>query len=293
MPLVVLPLQRQACRDLITSATMAFQDTTDMQSQERAKVIWRQLARQFWDKSVADSKKGPNKQKLHGTKTYEWLCGIEHMLKISANASWMDFQVVHEALLAERMEAPCMSICIDQGGDGWSGSNWLLHKQVMLMRLFDSSHRNWNDVRLALAATSTLHMTSLMGILVLNLDHGPYAGWAWWQQLHQGAEELMQVSSMEDESFIQLWPRIDNEIGVEELCDEARASAWKNLPACVAHKNVKVGMCRWFQYTSAVREYLKIWSLSLVVQLCGCSVGTDNRVADPCGSGRCTSTRGG
>jgi hypothetical protein len=45
-----------------------------------------------------------------------------------------------------------MTLCIDQGSDGWAAKNFLIHKGVCLTVLADDSHRKWNNATLALKA---------------------------------------------------------------------------------------------------------------------------------------------
>ena len=77
----------QATRDIITSATLAFQNDENKTDQEKAKASWRSLADDFWSQTAAESDK--NKKKiLHRTKVYEWIVATCHMLMIGCGSTW-------------------------------------------------------------------------------------------------------------------------------------------------------------------------------------------------------------
>ena len=59
---------------------------------------------------------------------------------------------------------------------------------VKLILLVDWNHRDWNDVQHAIKDCGW-KVASLLLIIIMNLDHGPWAGQAWWEQLKAGAEE--------------------------------------------------------------------------------------------------------
>ena len=81
---------------------------------------------------------------------------------------------------------------------GWSACHWLIHLRHNILLLHDWCHRVWNDVELAIAEMGWRH-TVLLGVIMLNLDHGPWAGSPrWFAEMVAGAEEYIRVSSSDD-----------------------------------------------------------------------------------------------
>jgi len=76
------PAPCQATRDLVTQATMAYQDSDNTIDAQNAKAAWRDIARDFLAKSAEDNVKS-KPRKLHRTKVYEWLCATSHMLRVA------------------------------------------------------------------------------------------------------------------------------------------------------------------------------------------------------------------
>ena len=154
-------------------------------------------------------------------------------------------------------------VCIDQGSDGWSAAYYLMSLGVNLLLLFDWSHRTWNDVQLAIGDARFSSVCLLM-IIVLNLDHGPYASHRWWLEMVQGAQQYTtQVANHNDLLFQENLPNINIDEGgdaneyLEEHEQEAKFAA---LGECVDRKLLRVGMCRWFQFISSMTLFLPMWT---------------------------------
>ena len=79
----------QGMRDLVTPATLAFQDD-DLGAQDEAKKSWKEIAESFWMKTAAASEETKSKRAkpLHRTKVYEWLCATCHMLQCAIGGTW-------------------------------------------------------------------------------------------------------------------------------------------------------------------------------------------------------------
>ena len=101
------------------------------------------------------------------------------------------------------------------------------------------------------------------GVVMLNLDHGPWAGHKWFAEMVAGAEEYMRVSSSDDPIFASLLPHIVLETGMSMVDVNTKAQRdelFKSLSPAVQHKQDKVGTSRWFQFIHAMESFLKIWS---------------------------------
>ena len=64
---------------------------------------------------------------------------------------------------------------LDQGSDGWAAVNFLVwHKRCNALVVPDPSHRVWSDCENAIK-DSGLWPSCLAGVVLLNLDIGPWA----------------------------------------------------------------------------------------------------------------------
>ena len=118
-----------------------------------------------------------------------------------------------------------------------------------------------NNVELAIAEMGWRY-TVLLGVIMLNLDHGPWAGHKWFAEMVAGAEEYIRVSSSDDTIFAFLLPNIVLETGmsmVEVNTKAQREELFKSLTSAVQHKQEKVGTSRWLQFIYAMESFLKIW----------------------------------
>ena len=226
----------EATRDLITSATLAFQHSQQREEQAHEKASWRAVATSFWQDTVVDNGGQPRKRQrvsLHRTKSYEWLCATTHMLQIAASKTWQDFVPAPDTNM---LQWPFVSICVDQGSDGWTATSWLLAKGANLQRLFDWSHCNWNDVSLALGDTQGLNIITIVTIIIMNLDHGPWQNCTWYEEIRAGAEEFLNIASPQDPLYEQLWPNMAFEKGLDVLNNEAKEQTFANLRSCTWKK---------------------------------------------------------
>ena len=179
------------------------------------------------------------KRKLHRTKAYEWLLVVSHMVLIATGSQLTRHQQVEDkAARKDPATWPCAMVCIDQGS-GRLVSSLLLHGWC---------HRVWNNVELAIADMGWRY-TVLLGDIMLNLDHGPWAGHMWFAEMVAGAEVLL--------------PNIVLETGMSMVDVNTKAQRdelFKSLISAVQHKQEKVGTSMWFQFIYAMEGFLKIWS---------------------------------
>jgi hypothetical protein len=149
----------KACRDLVTSATLAFEDKADVDAQSEQKQNWKDIARNFWVKSAADTDAQTGKRKkLHRTKVYEWICATTHMLHIAMGVTWEYFIVDAAKQLSTNAKLwPCCTICIDQGSDGWSAVHFLtsLSANILILSIRITEHGMTFRLR-SLTATSRM-----------------------------------------------------------------------------------------------------------------------------------------
>ena len=69
-----------------------------------------------------------------------------------------------------------LAVSTDQGSDGWSACNWLLYSSNARCAILpDMSHRAWNDLKEALAASGFDHAIFLWGKF-FNWNVGPIPG---------------------------------------------------------------------------------------------------------------------
>ena len=244
---------------------MAYASGGTAEEQALEKATWREIANAFWQGQAAATEH--QKAPLQRTKTYEWLCSAETMLRTALGEGFWAFR----RPAPERNVAPelwrSLTICVDQGGDGWSGIHYLLHHQVNILPINDTSHRIWNDVCLAVR-DAALHWHVAVGVQVMSLDCGPWEQQRWFQTGREAVTEMMDLSDCEDGVFQKLLKFARREMtdwteDFDEGCDDDEV--WKSLRAVFEHKMEKVAKTRWFQYVTAMRGFLGSWSRRLSV----------------------------
>ncbi len=235
-----------------------------------ARSSWKRMASEFWKSHAADDaeEKGKKtKPTFYRTKAYEWLCATTHQLQIATGRSWEAFKVKRNEDGSSALPAsswPCCTVSVDQGGDGWSALHYLLGNDYNVQVVFDWSHRSWNDVQLAIGDVSWTYYV-LVTIVLCNLDHGPWNGARWFQELKAGAEEYGVASEPHDPLLSHFFPHIAEEQDLDALDMEAEEEIRLKIGLCTQKKNQKVGLTRWFHYITAVHHFTRIWSQRLVV----------------------------
>ena len=209
------------------------------------------------------------KRTWYRKKTYRWLVASDNMLRNTLGKGWQAWSVdtkhVDETSTCTPKEThlrPVVTLTIDQGGDGWAGAHFLqevLHVNVLLLN--DFSHKVWNDVELSLHH-SDLWKSCLLGIVMLNADHGPWGNAKWYEEAQSGVQEYLRVASTSCPLFQTHLPNILHECEEPHMWrDEAFvANIFASLPDAVARKFPKVGMSRWFQFFDSMEQYLRVWS---------------------------------
>ena len=253
----------QAMREVVTAATLAF-DGGSAADRAAACKSWKEMALDFWRNAGEGGATAPT---LYRTKAFQWLVATGFQLMTATGRGWSSF------LLAPEIERPppecwnSITVSIDQGSDGWSACQYLTHASAVIITLFDTSHRLWNDCQAALRSSGLWHYCLLM-VICLNLDNGPWDGAKWWEELKQGASEYSAVSTASCPVFQKFLPAISEEMGLDEhdLLDPNRvAEVHAEIGSVFARKVAKVGMSRWFQFTDSAREFTKLWSRRLVI----------------------------
>ena len=133
----------------MTSATMASMDGLGGSNEDRAaqqveRMTWRDVAVRYWSSATEESALEPHKKtpQLKRTKALEWLVATSHQLTIATGSNWERFvQVEDPGKREDPMKWPCVSVCIDQGSDGWSASHYLKARGANLLLTFDWNHR--------------------------------------------------------------------------------------------------------------------------------------------------------
>ena len=94
-----------------------------------------------------------------------------------------------------------LSIAMDEASPSYS-AYWFLafHEQLCIVAVPDPSHRVWNDMRLAIAATG-LWSHVLLDALVYRLPHGPWETSSGLEQTKAGLQLFLQGSSTSDPLF--------------------------------------------------------------------------------------------
>ena len=260
----------QATRDLITAATMAFVLGTEHEK-EGAKASWADLASAFWKTSgQMKDEETPRARKLHRTKVFQWLCAANHMLQVSTGRGFNGWRLHPQA--SQPLKWPSLTICADQGSDGYSAVHFLLSKHFNVLPVWDQSHRIWNDTQLGLHDSGLMYYV-MATVIVLNADGGPFSTSRWYQSIREAAAEYMRVACSADPIFSGLVnlireDKFGSDLGASN--DVSDDELFQSLAGDFKTKTKKVSMSRWFGFLDSTEDFLPRWSSRLVISLYLC-----------------------
>jgi hypothetical protein len=178
---------------LTTAVTLAVETGNEQEIRE-VKANWKETAANFW-RSMASEEKPTPFQKLNRLKVLRWLAATWMQLLVALGHAWTAFVISRdEAERGDPLEWPSITLCIDQGSDGWSASFFLASLFINIIVLFDQSHRCWNDVQLAISDCGWWYMALLL-IAIMNLDHGPWGGQRWFNEARDAVLEYVRVAT--------------------------------------------------------------------------------------------------
>ena len=254
-------------RDLLTPVTVQVLDRPDPDSVQlrQAKRDWATAAAE-WCKAqtgkAAAEKAKP--QQLYRKKAYEWLLASNHALETMFAQGWRSFQIPEDCSMSPE-SWPCITCALDQGSDGFCAVHFLEHVRVNILVVNDASHRVWNDAQLALKDSGCWSLC-MIGLVLLNLDHGPWEGARWHSESQQAALEYNRLANAECPLFLQHLPRICLETGrrLQDANPEMAAEIWESLPDAVQKKLPHVGFSRWFAFFDSMDVLTKLWSQRLL-----------------------------
>ena len=159
---------------------------------------------------------------------------------------------------------------MDQGSVGYSSHWFLIYVMCLNIVCFpDTSHRVWNDCKLAIGECSELYDCLACTLLMMNLHMGPFDSYAWWSETCTAAWAYFRSSNIMDPLRKSLLPSILRDVGEEdEVIDAAREEElWHGLPTSEAFskKDVSVGFTRWFGWQHSWPSLDRRWHSWLVV----------------------------
>ena len=166
---------------------------------------------------------------------------------------------------------PELTLCMDQGSVGFA-SHWL---SMCVLRLNavcfpDTSHRVWNDAKLAVQGCPALYDALCCTMFLMNMHMGPFESYAWWSQAQASAKEFHRTADWHDPLWQAFLPAVLRDLGEEDrdLRDEDfQKKLWGNLPTSEAFtkKDVSVGMTRWFGWQHSWPSLDRRWHSWLTV----------------------------
>lgn len=235
----------------------------------KAMAAWRALAHAYWRCSASTGDERALKiGKVHRLKAKHWLWATSHQLKSICGCSLLRWQL--PASHSERSPArgcAVVTLCIDQGSDGWAASHWLMGVQTVAMILIaDSNHRVWNDLELAIRDTGLWQLT-LMCVVLCNIAEGAWRDVRWWQQAKEAVDFHAALSGSTCPLLAGFASAILSEngdghlVGAPGMDDRLR----ELFAQAVQHKMPKVSMCRWFAFVDAMEALLPQWSARLAI----------------------------
>ena len=171
-----------------------------------------------------------------------------------------------------------LSIAMDEASPSYS-AYWFLafHEQLCIVAVPDPSHRVWNDMRLAIAATG-LWSHVLLDALVYRLPHGPWETSSGLEQTKAGLQLFLQGSSTSDPLFQNLLPKLLRDWGWEDRLGEEglEEKVLEQLVslACFTAKGPKVKLTRWMSVFDCISWHDPFTHSKLLAYICwGLSAG--------------------
>ena len=124
----------QVMRDVVTDVNMA-KDVGDSHAEHAASKAWAELLHEF----LHGQGQAKHTQK-HRHKVFAWLRASHNALRMVVPGGWSKFKVDDATTLRS---AASLTLCVDQGSDGWSAGHFLLDRQYNVTLIGDLSHRLW------------------------------------------------------------------------------------------------------------------------------------------------------
>ena len=150
---------------------------------------------------------------------------------------------------------PLLVVCIDQGPDNLAAIWFLLYcVKIRLVIIYDLSHREKNDIKLAIAEANYKNVvdeTSLM----FNLDYGPWDSAVWFSLTVEGALEMIKTLPPNDKMvqfFSPLMPTPDWQSSIDSA-----SFMEKKVP--------RMRSVRFFGWMKTAKVFVKEWFLKVMV----------------------------
>lgn len=178
---------------VLKDANLTLQDAKDCGGERVFRAAgeeWKRDALAFLRKSQgADPGETIKTQPRYRTRALEWCVAFDRQLSVLFPKGLSRFQQPEAASRGDPSGWPLLSLCVDQGSDGWSAAAYLMRRAGFNMLLqFDPSHRCWNDSQAALQQAG-MWASALVLQATFNLDHGPWKD----GKLHS---DVVQVASL-------------------------------------------------------------------------------------------------
>jgi hypothetical protein len=243
---------------------------------ERERAAFQEKASTFWKRSASDTANAKaRKESAQPTKfrqgAADWLSAANQMLIASVGVGVLHFSISPDMERSTPPETwPALTICIDQGSDGWAATSYLQHQlRCCCLVLPDPSHRVWNDCQLALKGCKLWSLTMVMA-KIFSLDQGPWEEARWFQQSAEAAKVYMSTADGTSCSLFQeMLGRILADSGDKDrIAEEGIAEEiWQSVPDAFKSKMPKVSMTRWFSWVHSADAMLRNWHRRLLVYL--------------------------
>ena len=227
--------------------------------------------------------RGSHPPKLYRKSAYHILCALDSMLLFASGRGVSDFRAMGASVgsssssSSASTHAPGQSpdfgltlcLCVDQGSDGWAAAMWLLYvASVRLLLFFDPSHRNWNDLKMAISSAGLWDAVLLWGV-VFSVNYGPFESAGWWMQAKEAAKDYSDHSSVDCPLLQALLPRIAKESGCPErlgdpgYAQEVLDTLWAQR--AFLQKGPKLALARWLSWMHC----WSFWERQMGIRLLG------------------------
>ena len=211
--------------------------------------------------------KGPRVIVKERRASFACLRALDNALLQGTKIGLADFMEDAEGSTGDLCKRSVLVIFLDEASTNMAMAMWLQYK-VRLRMIFirDVFHREWNDVSLAVRHTG-LWWVVLLSSLAFNLPFGPWDGSGWWEQLKEGARDLLANAPHGGPLFDALYSALCKDRREEALgyLEHTRAVLTEALGSnAFCAKGEKVALRRWFSFFKAAQVHDASWHSRLL-----------------------------
>lgn len=183
---------------------------------------------------------------------YDLIKAVDHGMQAGLQVNLSQFLVDGTGCGREK---PLLTMSLDQGPDGFAAVWFLMnHTRLRMVVIADISHREKNDLKLAIAAAGYKNVVDETSVC-FSLDYGPWDTCAWFRSSVEAAVEMAASLPSNDPmmEYIHSFSRGD--------------TIWQADLAGAIHraKVPRLRNSRWFSWLKTAKAFLPHWHIKLAI----------------------------